>query len=493
MTATSQRSILLIDADPSSRTMCEAALATLGAPIVRYANPSDAVAALPPTPYALIVLSVDPTDFRGLAAVMRLREVPAGHEVPLIAILPAARAEQARVRGMIQPFDPVACLSLGPGLQPELLSVAQKHAQIETVAEEKRPQSTAVTMQELRDVHGSLGGLNYYERLGVTATDDAASVRRAFMKRVQRYRPEAVELVSDEARRMMRGIHDALGEAYATLRDPARRKSYEERLARKLAGEFESSRATLSNPTTTTPNDDRIAAEAAARAQKPPSGPRSRPYTPPKPPAPKNAGARWAPPASITSQAASPPASVVEEPAPDAGESVDEGSQAPAVGRGGGKPPTGRPKIRGSSIALERELQSLEKELATPDELDDLWSRGGGVETVSTEDKLADAARLRGVMGDYAGAVELMEQAILVNPDNPDFKYKLELYKGWRAKAADKLALAKRHFMLAHEASDGHDSTAAEELKALGVSVKDTSKKKQKTGLGSLFGFGKDK
>ncbi|MFT7623585.1 MAG: CheY-like chemotaxis protein [Myxococcota bacterium] len=464
MAGSTRRSILLIESDASTKLALQQSLGTLGAVVHPFEKAREAMASLSDAPYGLIVLGVSGEDFADLAAVMRIRELPAGRGVPLIAIVPQSRSEQARMRGMLAPFAPLAHVARGRNLLGELLTAARKHAQLAAAtATTTTPEApTRVRLAEIRQTYGKLGSLNFYDRLGVTATDNAGAIRRAFMQRVQRYRPENVDADTDEGRRMLRGIHEAFGEAYATLRDPRRRARYEERLSRQLVGGFE-------RPGASAPPEP---------ARTGPSRPLGTPQKAPAKPPSSASSNRWRPPPELSSHTLAPPLDVAPP----------EVTKPAKVG--GPKAPGG---LRGSARALEQELAAVQASITPADEKgDDHWSRGGFNE-VRTEDKLADAARLRSVMGDYAGAVDLMEKALLLTPDDSEMQIKVELYRGWRAKSEGKEALAKRHFQIALEKSDGKDKSAADELRALGVKVKAPGATSKKRGLGALFGFGRDK
>lgn len=92
-------------------------------------------------------------------------------------------------------------------------------------------------------------------------------------------------------------------------------------------------------------------------------------------------------------------------------------------------------------------------------------------------------------MGDYGGAVDLVKQALRLQPDNADFKYKIELYEGWKCKHQGNKSGARRHFEAAMEVAPTTASrrAAQDELDEL------SGKKRGGGSLGGLLGFGKKK
>lgn len=70
---------------------------------------------------------------------------------------------------------------------------------------------------------------DYYAILGVRADADQQAVRRAFRERVRACHPDRVANLDEDLRRLAQEKMVQLNEAYAVLRDPARRAAYDER------------------------------------------------------------------------------------------------------------------------------------------------------------------------------------------------------------------------------------------------------------------------
>ena len=116
---------------------------------------------------------------------------------------------------------------------------------------------------------------------------------------------------------------------------------------------------------------------------------------------------------------------------------------------------------------------------------DDIWDRKGPRDKPPHE-MLANAAQLQVVMGDYAGAVDLFEQAVRLKPDSTELKYKLELNLGRKFKQMGHKVRARQHFESAVELAPRGMHAAEEELEAAGG-----GKKKSSGGLASkILGWG---
>ena len=71
----------------------------------------------------------------------------------------------------------------------------------------------------------------YYDLLGVSRSVDASSLRQAFCRLSKDFHPDTTSLPADEAALKFQQVHDA----YETLSDPSRRKTYDESLAPKIS------------------------------------------------------------------------------------------------------------------------------------------------------------------------------------------------------------------------------------------------------------------
>jgi curved DNA-binding protein CbpA len=73
---------------------------------------------------------------------------------------------------------------------------------------------------------------DYYEILGIAVEADQAEIRRAFRERVRACHPDRVANLDAELRQLAEEKMVRLNEAYAVLRNPARRAAYDDRRLR---------------------------------------------------------------------------------------------------------------------------------------------------------------------------------------------------------------------------------------------------------------------
>jgi hypothetical protein len=73
---------------------------------------------------------------------------------------------------------------------------------------------------------------DYYDILGIAAEADQAEIRRAFRERVRACHPDRVANLDAELRQLAEEKMVQLNEAYAVLRNPARRAAYDDRRLR---------------------------------------------------------------------------------------------------------------------------------------------------------------------------------------------------------------------------------------------------------------------
>ena len=120
------------------------------------------------------------------------------------------------------------------------------------------------------------------------------------------------------------------------------------------------------------------------------------------------------------------------------------------------------------------------------------WGRTN-IDDRSTPEMLLDAAHLQAVMGDYAGAAELVQQCLRVHPDDQSLHFKLELYKGRRAKAAGHIEIARRHFERALEVAPTKKLAASVQGDLSGVDAASEGKKKSGGLASRLMGLSRKK
>ena len=89
---------------------------------------------------------------------------------------------------------------------------------------------SSVKIAELRALANIVGELDYYQLLEVEARASAAQVRSAYHAAARRFHPDRLRQEADEAREAAERIAKHVSEAYAVLRDPRRRKLYDQQL-----------------------------------------------------------------------------------------------------------------------------------------------------------------------------------------------------------------------------------------------------------------------
>lgn len=102
----------------------------------------------------------------------------------------------------------------------------------------------------------------------------------------------------------------------------------------------------------------------------------------------------------------------------------------------------------------------------------DLWAQGG--DRRNRHESIADAAHLRAASGEYPDAIKLIEKAIGLDPENPTYRYRVELYRGLSFLKRGTLGMARRRFKVAVNIAPQGCTRAAEELEALTPVVPDS-------------------
>ena len=462
------RPILLIDANIERRRMLELALGLLEHPLIATDSAMHAMSQIGSQRCALIVFAITSGDLSQLVPMMRIRELPQGRGVPLIALV-EERGALHHIKSLLGPLNVSEFIEL-PADAATVARIGSRRLEGELVREsmDDLPRGE-VTSRELREMYTALGTKDYFGRLGLDREASASQVRAAFLKRVNRYKPERVAARSDEERRLLRGIHDALGEAYSTLRDEKRRAAYQLRTQRQ-----DKPRPPPQEPGTPV-TIRRTAAPAQAEAALPEAAP-------PKP---------AAPPATTRPVETKRPSPFESRPLPT------RPMLAPPTGLFGGPsapapPPPPPPPESQPEPEPARRARASSNSTDEDGSSGDVWARGKQLKSEPVE-KLEDAARLQAVMGDYAGAAELIRQCLRLKPDHPAYKYRLEMYEGWKFKQGGNLSRSKRHFETALAlAPPGARKTTQVELDDL-AKMSDPKATASGGSLKGLFGFGKKK
>lgn len=89
----------------------------------------------------------------------------------------------------------------------------------------------SAALAEIRALAGIVDELDYYAILGVERGAPVSSIRTAYHAAARRFHPDAHRDLEGGARAEAERIAKRITEAYAVLRDPRRRKLYDERLS----------------------------------------------------------------------------------------------------------------------------------------------------------------------------------------------------------------------------------------------------------------------
>lgn len=87
-----------------------------------------------------------------------------------------------------------------------------------------------VEIAEIYALAGIVAELDYYELLEVTRDAPSSSIRTAYHEATRRFHPDVVREIPDDARPAINLIAKRVSEAYSVLRDPRRRKIYDQRI-----------------------------------------------------------------------------------------------------------------------------------------------------------------------------------------------------------------------------------------------------------------------
>ena len=226
MSVTVSGSVLVVHHDGETRDRLVRFTRQIGYTVMSVPDGSAAVETVAAQPIGLVLYHLDPRNMADLGAFARVRELPDGTKLAIVAFTDSEQLAKARQFGLALGirdylFDPLKDLEvkkLFGQLNP--LKADDARGSGDGVVD----MSGAVTIAELRAVHARVAKQTHFERLDVDPMAPGADVRKAYMALVKRYSPDAVG--GTEARRLLRDVYDALGEAYRTLRDDGRREEY---------------------------------------------------------------------------------------------------------------------------------------------------------------------------------------------------------------------------------------------------------------------------
>jgi DnaJ-class molecular chaperone len=84
---------------------------------------------------------------------------------------------------------------------------------------------------EIKALAGLLDELDYYALLEASRESSTAEIKRSYYELSRRFHPDANRHLPADARRAVERVAKRLTEAWSVLRDPRRRRAYDERLA----------------------------------------------------------------------------------------------------------------------------------------------------------------------------------------------------------------------------------------------------------------------
>lgn len=91
--------------------------------------------------------------------------------------------------------------------------------------------STGTTKLELEALAKIVDELDYYEILGLERTAPGTAIRQSYHSAQRRFHPDAHRTLPPDTREAVDRIAKRIAEAYSVLRDPRRRRLYDERLS----------------------------------------------------------------------------------------------------------------------------------------------------------------------------------------------------------------------------------------------------------------------
>ena len=308
-----------------------------GYEVVQARSGADAVQQLMRHKAVMILYAIRCNNLGDLGAFARVRELPGGKEMPIIALYDPA--EEKRARGLGAALSIRHFLASPAETVPLINLVAQLMPAVAQVPEHEGEFAGDVTVQELRIVQSRVITQNHFERLGVGEAASPLEVKRAYRKLMTRYAPEAI--AGSEPRRLMRDIYDALGQAYRTLKDDAGAARYRFDLAKRKTNPPPPQRPNV------VPPPSRPTATGPLKYQSSRPGPST--------PAPADADAKEPTPdtstlplfASEDGEEASPPTSTAETKPPPLFAAGDKKPAPPPMFGGGDKKPAPPPIFGG--------------------------------------------------------------------------------------------------------------------------------------------------
>lgn len=461
--------VLIVGCDSRTRATVRTWVQRMGFEAVFVADATQAVTRVIAGKADVVLYFLRAANMGDLGALARLRELPGGRDLPIVAAVTSDELSQARTLGAALGIRDYLARPLEKDRLSQLLARIMPEPEPEPIVGDLPRMDGPVTIEELRSVHRAMAAKNYFERLNVAPSDGAGAIRRGYKELTQRYTPDAFPPANQEARRLLRDLYDALGEAYRTLKDADKRQSYAFRIERAKKQPGEAKRAApAAPPPSPSPKPEPVPEITVERL--PPV--ESTPAAPEAPEPPVEAPPTGFPRLELTplpSRELSRPGFATQDPEESAAsEDVPDFDEdiaifdSPGPGSGpeltpprGTKAPSGAFRDDGSQPNFTSEESGS-----------DIWDgRRGSMR--ETHEELAAAARLQAVMGDYDGAVELLSQCVALQPDDPDYRYNLELNQGRRYKKKGNTGRAKQHLEMAVSCAPRGATAAQEELNKL--------------------------
>ncbi|MFQ5901897.1 MAG: DnaJ domain-containing protein, partial [Thermodesulfobacteriota bacterium] len=97
-----------------------------------------------------------------------------------------------------------------------------------TLKEQKRDSDAKALLEHLTSEETRLRDLNYFDRLGISKSTDKTEIRKVFRNIAKKYHPDKFNRNNSDIQNVVNRMFTLLNEAYQTLRDDKRRKTYEE-------------------------------------------------------------------------------------------------------------------------------------------------------------------------------------------------------------------------------------------------------------------------
>jgi len=461
MATSSTYSVLIVGAETESLKIIQEGLSAGGIQTHVGTDTPSAVALIEQTEVHAILVFRPSAQLREYGIVARLRELVTAKHLPIVACVDANVEVLARGAGDmlgIQKF--VQAPPDVTSLIQTLTRSIEEHRVLVASAEESDGGGSGLNVSKLKNFHLKIASMDFFERLGVTPADGVVMIRQGFKDMATLYSIHNLPEKNRENKRMIRDIHHLLGEAYKVLTDATLRKKYERSLQShqvKYAVDESVMDANdeIEDSVDVDPNDeieDSVESVDTEVIQ------------------PLEEQASLA-----AEQIGMQEASDFSLPEPEK-ESVPEAPEEPEEPEEVIEEPVAEVAATSSSMDFDSMTARFRDDDESPASTGtgstdnkpggDIWE-GGNQNVKESHDQLAAAAHLQAVIGDYAGAVELLRQCIRMKPDITEYRYNLELNLGRNYKKMGNRPRAEQHFQEALKFAPAGNTAAQDELSSI--------------------------